>query len=122
MTLGRSLFHDALFEALTIGDTRFELEKKLVACLATGGTNGNPVLPHRIKNRHFRSLTLRGMKPSWSIKNLLEINDECQPAAEMALVATLEKPVWGHHDVRLLECVECYENLRGLAIRGGRTL
>ena len=122
-TAGRSLFYDSLTGQLRPGDTRFELEKKLAACVATGGTNGYPIQPHRIKNTHFRSLVRCGMIFSdWSWKDLTECTDPLKGAAAMVLSATLEKPVWGQADYLLLETLERLEQFQSSARGGGRTL
>lgn len=123
ITVGRGLFHNALSGAHRIGDIRHELEKKLVACLATGGTNGNPVQPYRIANRHFRSLALEGMsKHSWTVADLLAVTGNNEGAAGLALIATMEEPIWGHYDVKLLDGIEMVEEIQEMALAGGRTL
>lgn len=122
-TAGRSLFYDPLSGQLRPGDTRFELEKKLAACVATGGTNGYPIQPHRIKNTHFRSLVRCGMIFSdWSWKDLTECTDPLKGAAAMVLSATLEKPVWGQADYLLLEILERLEQFQSSAWGSGKTL
>lgn len=122
-TAGRSLFHDPLNGALRLVDMRFELEKKLAGCLAIGGSNGYPIQPSRIKNPIFRSLIAYGMIfPNWSVKDLTECDGRLEGAASLALLATLERPVWGQADYLLLEAIERMEQLQTYAWGSGRTL
>ena len=122
-TAGRSLFYDPLNGPHRLGDIRFELEKKLAACVATGGTNGYPIQPHRIKNPCFSSLVRCGMIFSdWSWKDLTECESPLEGAAALVLLATLERPVWGQGDYLLLETLERMEQLQSSARGSGRTL
>ena len=122
-TAGRSLFYDPLTGPHRLGDMRFELEKKLAACVATGGTNGYPIQPSRIKNPFFRSLVAYGMIfPNWSLKDLTECEGRLEGAAALVLLATLEKPVWGQADYLLLETLERMEQFQSSARGSGRTL
>lgn len=122
-TAGRSLFYDPFTGSHRIGDIRFNLEKKLAACVATGGTNGYPIQPHRIKNPQFRSLVAFGMIfTNWSIKDLTECSERLEGAASLALIASLEKPRWGQADYLLMEILERMEQLQSSAWGSGRTL
>jgi hypothetical protein len=122
-TAGRSLFHDSLTGPYCLADIRDKLETKLAACMAMGKTSGYPIQPHRVKNPGFRSLVSYGMIfPNWSIKDLTECNDRLEGPAALALLATLEKPVWGQADYLLFETIEKMENLQQSAWRSGRTL
>ena len=122
-TAGRSLFYNPLSGSHCIGDIRFELEKKLACCVATGGTNGYPIQPHRIKNECFRSLIAYGMIFSnWSLKDLIECEGRLEGAAALVLLATLERPVWGQADYLLLDALERMEQLQSSARGSGRTL
>ncbi len=122
-TTGRSVFYDPLTGAKRLGDMRFEMEKKLVACLATGGTHGYPLLPHRITNAHFRSLALEGMsKTGWSVSDLTKYGGNLDGAAALALIATLEKPTWGQSDFLVWEAIERMEQLQESAWRSGLAL
>ena len=122
-TTGRGIFHDALFGARTPGDIRFELEKKLAACLVTGGTNGFPIEPHRIKTPTFRSLVTYAMVfKSWTIADLVSCTGEIEAAASAVLLATLDNPVWGQSDYILLDAIERIESIQQSALKGGLAL
>jgi hypothetical protein len=122
-TAGKSLFGDPLTGPHRLTDIRYNLECKLAACVATGGTNGYPIQPHRIKTPEFRSLVACGMIFSnWTLKDLTECTDRLEGAASLALIATLEKPVWGQADCLLLESLERMEQLQTSAWGSGRTL
>lgn len=122
-TAGRSLFENPLTGAHCLGDIRFELERKLAACLACDGTNGYPIQPHRINNPGFRSLVAYGMiLKKWSIKDLTECTGRLEGAASLALLATLDKPRWGQADYLLLEAIENIEKLQNSAVKSGLTL
>lgn len=122
-TLGRSLFYDALCGAYCITDIRHKLEIKLAACVATGGTNGCPILPHRVKNEAIRSLVFGGMNwMDWNLRDLLKCTGRLESAAALVLLATLEKPIWGQDDCYLLETIERLEYYQNLAWKGGLTL
>ncbi len=122
-TTGRSVFVDPFTGLKSLADIRFELERKLIACLATGGTHGYPIQPGSIANRDFRSLALMGMsKPTWSIKDLLAVTGDLEGAAGLALNATLETPVWGQSDFLILELVERIQLFQAAALTGGLTL
>lgn len=122
-TAGRSLFYNPFTGPHCLTDIRYELEKKLAVCVATGGTNGYPVQPHRIKNSMFRSLVAYGMIfANWTIKDLTECTNRLKGAASLALIASLENPVWGQADYLLLEALERMEQLQSSAWGSGRTL
>lgn len=122
-TTGRSVFFDPFTGLKNSTDIRHELERKLCACLATGGTNGYPIQPYRIQNPHFRSLILEGMsKPSWSIDDLLKCGGNLEGAASLALSATLEKPIWGQSDSSILDVLERQEMFAAASLTGGFTL
>lgn len=123
-TLGSSLVMDPRIGFHRINDIRFNLEIKLAACLANGsGTNGCPIQPHRIHHPAIRSLVSYGMIfPDWSMKDLTECTDRLEGAAAMALIATLEDPVWGADDYHLFSAIERMEQLQQSAWRSGRTL
>jgi len=122
-TTGRSVFYDPFTGLKNSTDIRFELERKLVACLATGGTNGYPIQPTQIHNPRFRSLILDGMrKHSWSITDLLNYDGNLEEAASLALGATLEKPIWGQSDSLLFDALEWLEKVQTAALTGGLTL
>ncbi len=122
-TAGRSLFYDPLTGQHRLGDLRFELERKLAACVALGGTNGYPIQPHRIKNPCFRSLVAYGMIfGNWTLKDLTECTDRLEGAASLSLIATLEEPIWGQADYLLLETLERLEQLQASAWGCGRAL
>jgi hypothetical protein len=122
-TAGKSLFGSHQTGPHRLTDIRFELERKLAACVASGGTNGYPIQPHRIKTPEFRSLVAYGMIfDNWSLKDLTECNDRLEGAASLALLATLEKPIWGQADYLLLETLEKMEQLQNSAWRSGRQL
>lgn len=122
-TSGRSLFYDPITGQKRLGDIRFELEKKLAVCVATGGTRGYPVQPHRIKTPEFRSLVAYGMLLSnWTVKDLTECSGRLDGAASLVLIASLERPIWGQADYLLLETLERMETLQSSAWGSGRTL
>ena len=122
-TAGHSLFHDPLTGAYRLVDIRFHLERKLAACVAIGGTNGYPILPARIKNPMFRSLVAYGtIFSNWSLRDLTECTDLLEGAASLALIASLEKPIWGQADYLLLETLERMEQLQSSAWGSNRTL
>lgn len=123
LTTGRSVFYDPFVGLKNSTDIRFELERKLVACLATGGSNGYPVQPYRIHNPHFRSLICEGMsKPSWSIQDLINCKGNLAGAASLALSATLEKPMWGQSDFLTFEPLERLEMFAAASLTEGLTL
>lgn len=123
LTTGRSVFFDPFTGIKNTTDIRFELERKLVACLAIAGTNGYPVQPYRIQNPHFRSLICEAMsKPSWSIVDLVKCEGNLAGAASLALSATLEKPVWGQSDYLTFEPLERLEIFQAASLTGGLTL
>jgi hypothetical protein len=71
----------------------------------------------------FRSLVAYGMIfNNWSLKDLCECTDRLEGAASLALIASLEKPVWGQADYLLLEKLESIEQLQSSARGSGRTL
>lgn len=122
-TLGRSLFYDPLTGSIRLGDLRFELERKLAACLVMGGSNGYPIQPHRIKNPEIRTLVYGGMNwGNWSKKDLIECTHRLEGAASLVLLATLENPVWGQADYLLFETLERMEQFQQSAWGSGRTL
>jgi len=122
-TTGRGVFYHPETGSNRPEDIRFQLEMKLAACVAIGGTNGYPIQPHRIKNPCFRSLVAYGMIfRNWSLKDLTECADRLEGAASMVLVATLENPVWGASDYHLFDALEKFERLQNSAWRSGRTL
>ncbi len=122
-TTGRSVFLDPFTGFKTVADIRFELERKLIACLATGGTNGYPIDFERISNHHFRDLAVRALNArSWSITDLLAITGDLEGAAGLALNATLENPVWGQSDYLILELIEHFETFQVAALTGELTL
>lgn len=122
-TAGRSLFYDPLTGAHRLGDIRFNLERKLAVCVATGGTNGYPIQPHRIKTPEFRSLVAYGMIfNNWSLKDLTECTDRLEAPAASILITSLEKPIWGQADYLLLETLERLEQLQSSAWGSGRAL
>jgi len=122
-TAGRSLFYDPRTGANRPADIRYNLEIKLAACVATGGTNGYPVQPHRIKTPEVRSLVAFGMIFSnWSEKDLTQCTDRLEGAASLVLLATLEKPIWGQADYLLLETLERLEQLQNSAWGSGIVL
>lgn len=121
-TSGRSLFDDPLRGPKRISEIRFELEKKLAVCVATGGTNGCPIQPRRIKNPMFRSLVAFGMLlKNWTLKDLTECTGQLEGAASLVLMASMEKPIWGASDYYLLETIERLEQFeqsaRGSGVR-----
>lgn len=122
-TTGRSVFLDPFTGLNNLADIRFELERKLVACMATGGTNGYPVNFERISNRHFQDLAVRALNArAWSITDLLAITGDLEGAAGLALNATLENPIWGQSDFLILEQVERIQNFQTAALTSGLTL
>lgn len=122
-TTGRSVFMDPFTGLKNLADIRFELERKLVACMATGGTNGYPVDFERISNRHFQDLAVRALNArTWSIADLLAVTGDLEGAAGLALNATLENPVWGQSDSLILEQVERIQNFQAAALTSGLTL
>ena len=122
-TTGRSVFMDPFTGLKTLADIRFELERKLVACMATGGTNGYPVDFERISNRHFQDLAVRALNArTWSIADLLAVTGDLEGAAGLALNATLENPVWGQSDSLILEQIERIQNFQAAALTSGLTL
>jgi hypothetical protein len=122
-TTGRSVFYNPLTGSHGLTDIRFELERKLAACVATGGTNGYPIQPKRIKNPEFRSLIAYGMLlKDWTLKDLTECTDRLEGAASLTLIASLENPTWGQSDYLLLETLERMEKLQSSAWGSGRTL
>ncbi len=122
-TTGRSVFFDPFTGLKNTTDIRHELERKLCACIAMGGTNGYPIQPYRIQNPLFRSLILEGMtKPSWSIDDLVKCEGRLESAASLALSATLEKPIWGQSDFLTFEPLERLEMFQAASLTGGLTL
>lgn len=122
-TAGRSLFYDPLTGANRITDIRFNLEKKLAACVATGGTHGYPIQPHRVKHPAFRSLIAAGMIfQKWTLKDLTECTDRLEDAASIVLIATMENPRWGQQDYLIFEALERLEQLQLTAVGSGLTL
>lgn len=122
-TTGRSVFYDALTGAKAITDIRFSLELKLAICMATGGSNGSPVMPERIKNPEFRSLIAYGMLlKEWSLKDVAKCTDRLEGAAALVLVNSFEKPVWGRSDAAVLGILEKLESYQQAAWEKGITL
>jgi hypothetical protein len=122
-TTGRSVFYDSLTGAKTITDIRFALELKLAICMATGGSNGSPVMPDRIKNPEFRSLISYGMLlKNWTLQDVARCTDRLEGAAALVLVNSFEKPVWGWSDVAVLGAIEKLEHYQNFANRSGLTL
>jgi hypothetical protein len=122
-TTGRSVFYDSLTGAKAITDIRFSLELKLAICMATGGSNGSPVMPDRIKNPEFRSLISYGMLlKEWSLKDVAQCTDRLEGAAALVLVNSFEKPVWGWSDVAVLGAIEKLESYQEAAWEKGITL
>jgi hypothetical protein len=104
---------------------RNQLEIKLAACLATGGINGHPIQPHRVKNPKLRAIIAAGMLckgKGWSVKDLLECHGGLDGASTLALMATSEKPIWGASDYYLFDVLETLEEMQSLAYGGGRAL
>lgn len=122
-TSGGSLFYDPLTGPKRLGYIRFELERKLAACVALGGTGGYPIQPHRIKTAAFRSLVNAGMQFwNWSCKDLTECTGRLESAAVSVLMATLDRPIWGQADYLLMEALERMEQLQAGAWNSGRAL
>lgn len=122
-TLGRSIFTDGIFGSRTIPDIRNQIEIKLVACLAMGGTNGFPVSPDRIQNPIYKQIAAAAMSSKgWNIKDLTEcVGRLCIPASGI-LIATLEEPIWGEDDSILMDMIESLESMEIASRKGGRTL
>ena len=72
---------------------------KYATCLSLGGNNGFPVSITQIINPHFRQIAAAAMvAKEWTIEDLTECRDRLNGAAELILLATLEKPVWNEDD------------------------
>lgn len=122
-TLGSSLFVDPLAGAATVSEIRHRLELKYCACIATGGTNGFPLDVRRIKDTRLRALAGAGMTlREWTVQDLVRCSGNLEGHAGTILMATLERPVWGPDDFRLLDLIERMEEMRITAMRGGRML
>lgn len=122
-TLGWSIFSDGICGARPLPDIRNQIELKLAACLATGGTDGFPITPDRIRNPLFRQLVGAGMSlKGWNVKDLAGCTGRLAIPAEGVLIATLEEPVWGEDDAVLFRLLESIESLEIKSTKGGRTL
>jgi hypothetical protein len=59
---------------------------------------------------------------NWTVQDLTRITGDLAPVAETVLLATLEEPEWGAHDLIALGYIEALESMRSLSSTGGRTL
>ena len=122
-TLGRAVFECPLFGSLTVSEMRQQLEIKYCACLALKGTGGFPIDVRRIQNPHLRALAGAGMTlKNWTVQDLTRITGDLAPVAETVLLATLEEPEWGAHDLIVMGIIESLESMRSLSSTGGKTL
>lgn len=122
-TLGWSLFYCPSGGASSLGGIRQRLELKLAACLATGGTNGFPVMPDRIKNPQLQTLIGAALSfRNWSIQDLIDCSGILEGPAASVLLATLDKPIWGSDDFHLFHWLERMEQLEAAAWKSGNLL
>lgn len=122
-TLGWCIFNDGIYGARPLIDIRNQIEVKLAACLAMGGTNGFPISPDRIRNPFFRQIVSAGMSAKgWNVKDLAGCVGRLAIPTETVLIATLEEPVWGEDDAVLFRLLESIEGLEVKSTNGGRTL
>jgi hypothetical protein len=122
-TLGRTIFWDPLNGTHNVSEIRFQLEIKALACAFTGGFNGFTPRLDRIRNKPFQSLI--GFALSLKEPRALDltlVKNHLADAASLALVAIMDDPHWGPHDLTLLQAIEMIELCQRLAHEGGITL
>lgn len=119
-TLGFSLFVDPLAGSGTVSEIRQRLELKYCAAMATGGANGFPLDPRRIRDTRLRTLAAAGMTlRNWTPQDLVRCTGNLEGHAASVLITTLEKPIWGPEDFNLMNLLERLEAAQARALGGG---
>ena len=122
-TLGRSIFSDGIYGARTLPGIKNEMELKYAACLSIGGNNGFPLDISQIENPLFRQIAAAAVSSKeWTIQDLAGCHERLAIPAEVVLIATLEKPVWGEDDQQVFRLLRTLQSYEQKSQQGGRTL